>query len=78
MRSVACKNDNTAYLIFEYRPQTHVFTSFLLLEHNSATDGNTLMVLNRIMEHVIADSRMQTDHCGVSRAWTTTLLVFIF
>ena len=61
-------------LFFEYRPLIHVLTSFLLLEHN----GNILMVLDRIIEHIIADSRMQTDHCGVSRAWTTTLLVFIF
>ena len=50
VRSVACKNNNFAYLRFLIISPYLYFTPFSFPVHNSATVRNILMVLGRIIE----------------------------
>ena len=38
---------------------THIFTSFLLMEGNSATFQNIYVLLSRIIEYINAENHMQ-------------------
>ena len=57
-RSVAYKNDNSAYLRFLIRSLIHIFTSFTFPEHNSGTVSNILLILGRIIDQVSIESRI--------------------
>ena len=57
MRSVACKNDNSAWLHFLIRSLDSYFYSFL--DHNFTTIRNISMVLARFIELVSVECIMQ-------------------
>ena len=58
MLSVACSNDNFAYLHFSnYLPLSIVLNSFL--DHNSAPVRNVLMILGRITVQISDKCRIQ-------------------
>ena len=57
--SVAYKNDNSAYLQLLIMSLIHILPSFLFPEHNSVTIRNILMILDRIIEQVNMECRIQ-------------------
>ena len=61
MLIIGCKNDNSACLHFLIiSPESYFFfSSFSFPAHNSATVGNILMVVGRILEQVNAECNMQ-------------------
>ena len=62
VRSVAYKNDNSAYLCFLIMSPDHIFTSFSFPEHNFANVRNILMVLGRNIEQVNAECCMHSAY----------------
>ena len=59
MRSVAHKNDNSAYFRFLIMSPDPYFTPFSFPDHNSGTIRNILMVLGKIIEDIRADCRIK-------------------
>ena len=62
MRSIASKNDNTAYLYFPIMSPDAYFTSFSFTEHNSATVRNISVVRRRIIERSMRSVACKKDN----------------